>query len=60
MDKSFEENIFELYISMRKEVLDADGFRYETTDEYINSDDFKTGFLAGIKVMSALGFFKRG
>lgn len=58
VDKSFENDLFELYIEMRKKLLDADNFRYEITDFSINSNEFKMGFVAGVRVMMSLDFDK--
>lgn len=46
-----EEKIYNEYINMRKNILDYDGYKYENLDSCIHSNDFKKGFLAGVKIM---------
>ena len=41
---------------MRKEISKIENYKYSVEDKYINNEDFKQGFLAGIKIMSSFMF----
>lgn len=49
---TFEEEIFQKYIDMRKALSKVENYKYATEDDKINSKDFKEGFIAGVKIMS--------
>lgn len=51
---SLEEELYTLYINMRRQILIHDNYKYESNDPLINSNDFKSGFFAGIKIMLSL------
>ena len=54
---TFEEELFKLYIEMRKAVNRVEKMKYSAAEDVIiSNDDFKQGFLAGVKIMSSLLF----
>lgn len=48
--ESLEEELYHLYIMMRKKANIFDNYRYDNLDKYQNSNDFKKGFLMGSKI----------
>lgn len=55
-DFAYAEKLYDNYISMRKEISKIENYKYSVEDKYINNEDFKQGFLAGIKIMSSFMF----
>ena len=55
-DFTYAEKLYDNYISMRKEISKIENYKYSVEDKYINNEDFKQGFLAGIKIMSSFMF----
>lgn len=54
---TFEEELFKLYIEMRQAVNRVEKMKYSGADDIIiSNEDFKQGFLAGVKIMSSLLF----
>lgn len=53
-DFTFEEKLFEKYLQMRGVVGELESKKYLNTDKYMCSEEFKQGFLAGVKVMSSI------
>ena len=51
---SLEEKLFESYMSMRKIINELENYKYKSDDKYENSEAFKQGFLAGVKIMSSI------
>jgi len=51
---SIEEKLYKNYISMRKNINEFENLKYNNNDPYIDSEAFKQGFIAGIKIMSSL------
>ncbi len=51
---SFEEKLYEKYVEMRKIIHEFENLKYATSDVYTQSEDFKQGFLAGVKTISSL------
>jgi len=39
---------------LREEFSILEGLKYINEDKFINSEDFKQGFIAGVKIMSSL------
>lgn len=54
VDFTFEELLFERYLSMRELVNKLENIKYKCDDTLGNSKEFKQGFLAGVKVMSSI------
>ena len=55
-DFTYAEKLYDNYVSMRKEISKIENYKYSVEDKYINNEDFKQGFLAGIKIMSSFMF----
>lgn len=55
-DFTYAERLYDNYISMRKEISKIENYKYSVEDKYINNEDFKQGFLAGVKIMSSFMF----
>ncbi len=53
-DFTFEEGLFQKYLDLRSVVNKLENIKYKNADEFATSNDFKQGFLAGIKVMSSI------
>ena len=53
-----EADLYNLYISMRKKILEHDNYKYENLDPLLFSNDFKSGFYAGVKIMVSLSIQK--
>ena len=54
---TLEEELFKAYIEMRKAVNKVEKMKYSGVDDVIiSNEDFKQGFLAGVKIMSSLLF----
>lgn len=51
---SLEEKLYENYVEMRKNMNKLENFKYGKEDKYISSEEFKQGFIAGVKIMSSL------
>ncbi|MBE5736601.1 MAG: hypothetical protein E7356_04560 [Clostridiales bacterium] len=51
---TMEEKIYESYVNMRKSLSELENYKYATEDKYISSEEFKQGFIAGLKIMSSL------
>lgn len=49
---TFEEEVYEKYMEMRKALSKVENYKYETKDNMQSSKDFKEGFIAGMKIMS--------
>ena len=56
MRKNFTiaEKIYEHYINIRRELSYMEKMKYDIKDDYILNEDYKQGFLAGIKVMMSI------
>ena len=48
------EKIYKNYQNMRMEINGLESIKYEINDPYITSEDFKQGFIAGVKVMNSI------
>ena len=48
------EKIYENYINIRREVNLMERLKYDVEEKYLNNEDYKQGFLAGIKVMTSI------
>ena len=48
--ETLEEELYSLFIKMRKKANIFDNYRYDNFDRYQNSKDFKLGFLMGSKI----------
>ena len=53
-DFSIEEKLYENYIEMRKNMSKLENYKYGKEDKYMTSEEFKQGFIAGVKIMSSL------
>lgn len=53
-DYTFEEELFQKYLALRNVVNKLENIKYKNTDEFATSNDFKQGFLAGVKIMSSI------
>ncbi len=53
-DFTFEEKLFEKYMALRKVANEYENFKYAKPDNYATSEDFKQGFIAGVKVLSSI------
>ena len=53
-DYTMAEQIFEGFKVMRKAVMKEANVKYVKDDEMLNSKEYKLGFLAGVKCMSAM------
>lgn len=51
---TFEEKMYEKYIELRKVMHELESMKYGSDDKLINSEDFKQGFIAGVKVISSI------
>lgn len=51
---SLEEELYTNYINMRKSLGKLENMKYSNEDEMLNSEEFKQGFIAGIKIMSSI------
>lgn len=48
------EKIYEGYMIMRKVVGDIENIKYDNPDKMAMSEEFKQGFIAGVKCLSAI------
>lgn len=53
-DFTFEEELFQKYLDLRSVVNKLENIKYKNADKFATSNDFKQGFLAGVKVMSSI------
>ena len=53
-EMTYEEKLFECYKELRRKMLDFDSFRYDMNIRMIESEEFKNGFLSGIKLFTSL------
>lgn len=51
---SIEEELYEAYIEMRKSMNKLERFKYGNDDPFQTSEEFKQGFIAGVKIMSSI------
>lgn len=51
---SLEERLYESYSQMRKDMNEFEKFKYGNEDKFVESEEFKQGFIAAIKIMSSL------
>lgn len=52
---SYEEKLYKHYVEMNKVVNEFIGMKYGEQDEkLLRSDEFKQGFIAGLKIMSSI------
>ncbi len=51
---TFEEELFNKYMELRKVVSLLENIKYDAEDEMKDKEAFKQGFLAGVKVMSSV------
>ena len=52
--RTYEEELFEAHLKMRRILHEIENIKYEVEDKYMTSNEYKQGFLAGIKTMSSL------
>ena len=48
------EKIYLNYMNIRKEINFMENMKYSVEDEYSQNEDYKQGFLAGIKLMMSI------
>ncbi len=53
-DFTYEEELYEKYMTMRRITSELENKKYSISDNFKDQEMFKQGFLAGVKVMSAL------
>lgn len=53
-DFTFEEQLFEKYMEMRKIVNTLENKKYSVPDNFADKETYKQGFLAGVKIMSSI------
>ena len=53
-DFTYPEKLYEYFMKMRQELEDVHKAKYGSDDPYRTSEDFKQGFIAGVKIMSAI------
>ncbi|MGN0961351.1 MAG: hypothetical protein ACI4PF_04040 [Christensenellales bacterium] len=53
-DYTMAEKLFEEYKIMREYVVNRENIKYSYVDPYRNSEDFKQGFIAGVKILSSI------
>ena len=51
---SFAEKLYNDYISIRKTINNYENMKYSIKDPYITSEEFKQGFISGVKIISSL------
>ena len=51
---SFEEKLYVSSIEMRIALGKMEKMKYGGDDKYLQSEDFKQGFIAGVKIMSSM------
>lgn len=51
---SLEEELYKNYIEMRSVIGKLESMKYNNEDKILNSEEFKQGFIAGVKIMSSL------
>lgn len=51
---SIEEELYKNYIEMRKSLGKLENMKYSNEDKLLDSEEFKQGFIAGIKIMSSI------
>ena len=53
-DFTIEEKLYDSYIEMRKNMNKLEKFKYGGDDPILSNEEFKQGFIAGVKIMSSL------
>lgn len=53
-DFTYCEKLYDKYLEMRKVLGDIETLKYGKTDPILKSEDFKQGFIAGVKIMSSM------
>ena len=48
------ESLYNNYNEMRIALNNFEKMKYEVKDKYISNEDFKQGFIAGVKIMSSM------
>ena len=51
---SLEEELYNKYIELRKSISRIENIKYDNPDTAALSEEFKQGFIAGVKIMSSL------
>ena len=51
---TFEEKLYQKYLELRKITSELESIKYSKADTYSTSEDFKQGFIAGVKIMSSI------
>ena len=51
---TMEEELYKHYMAMRQVVNNIEKFKYGIDDVFESSEEFKQGFIAGVKVMSTM------
>lgn len=51
---TMEEELYKHYLKLRGVLHDIEAFKYATEDNFSTSEDFKQGFIAGVKIMSSM------
>lgn len=53
-DFTYCEKLYDKYIEMRKIINEIELIKYAKNDPFVESEDFKQGFISAIKIMSSL------
>ena len=53
-DFTYCEKLYDKYLEMRKVLSDIELIKYAKSDPIQTSEDFKQGFIAGVKIMSSI------
>ena len=48
------EQIYKAHMEMRKNIYGLENLKYEMKDPYSSSEEFKQGYLAGVKTMMSI------
>lgn len=51
---SLEEQLYTHYAKMREAMSNIENIKYYKEDTFSKSEDFKQGFIAGVKIMSSI------
>jgi hypothetical protein len=51
---SYPEKLYEHFMNMRSELEEVHKTKYGSDDPYRTSEEYKQGFMAGVKIMSAI------
>ena len=51
---SIEEELYNKYLELRKSLSRVENIKYDNPDTISLSEEFKQGFIAGVKIMSSL------